>query len=242
MWNSGKLHPVFFACMFVFCACDPEVNAILPDALQSAAPTPTPLAPVFVTPSATPLPKPIFSQTPDYFKNIKGWQGSFKVGFSHEHQADKYRLTEQYQFVGDVKMLDQSTNGSFFSWPLPTNVQTLSGQMQVQNHLVDQQRPDFSIERSCRFTGNQDLDLGLVIRNGTYRLNGRLMSAEASCTQIGKDNPPGEVLPTLAFVEKMRYWEFTEPLPAKGSILSGSRTINLDEKNLVFIWELKPIK
>lgn len=242
MSNSGKLKYLLCMSLLLLCACDPEVNAILPDALQSAVPTPTPLAPVFVTPSATPLPQPVFSQTPAYFKNIKGWQGSFKVGFSHEHQADKYRLTEQYQFVGDVKMLDESTNGSFFSWPLPTNVKTLSGQMQVQNHLVDQQRPDFSIERSCRFTGSQDLDLGLLIRNGSYRLNGRLMSAEASCTQIGKDNPPAEVLPTLAFVEKMRYWEFTEPLPAKGSLLSGSRTINLDEKNLVFIWELKPIK
>lgn len=221
-------------------ACEPEAPAGAP-APDAASTSPAPAATLPPLPSSTPLPQPVFSQTPVSFKTIRGWKGTLKVSFNHLHTAANYSYREDFALSGPLEIIDQTTQGSFLSWPIPTGEKTWQAHLELSNELLDQQNPEAPIERRCRFSGLQSLDFGLSIKAGSYRLNGRFEGVQASCSQKGSDNAPSQPLPTMSLTENLRYWEFTEPLPAKGTTLSGTRVINLDDKNLVYSWELKPL-
>ena len=200
-------------------------------AVPEPAPTPTPV------PARTPVPQPVNTVTPEYFKGIHGWAGSLKVTVSHSHVAPKYSYQESYVADGVVRMLDEKTQGSFLSWPLPSLADNWQTKITAGSELKDSQNPDAVIERSCSYSGDKDMDMGLNISGGSYRLAGRLSGVSASC----RGGAPQQDLPTLALTTNQRYWEFSVPLPATGTNLVGSYTMELDGKQVNFSWDLNPL-
>ncbi|MEZ0372484.1 MAG: hypothetical protein ACAI44_25560 [Candidatus Sericytochromatia bacterium] len=213
-----------------------ELGPLEPLPSPSPSQTAVPEAPP-ATPVPTPVPSPVLKATPAYLKGISGWAGSLKVSVSHSHKAPQYEYQESYVADGVVRMIDTSTQGSFLSWPLPSQDNNWQTHVNAGSQLKDSQNPDALIERSCSFSGGLDMDLGLSITGGSYRLAGRLNGVKASC----RGGAPEQVLPTLALTSNRRYWEFNQALPAKGTNLKGSHSMELDGKQVSFSWDLNPV-
>lgn len=213
--------------------CEPMTYEPLPSpsaAAASASPSSKP------TPTPTPLPAPVFSAIPDAYKNISGWTGSLKVTLEHSHSAPNYSYQESYSADGLVSIFDSSTQGSFYRWPLPSTGESWKADITASSLLDDGQNSQNVVHQSCRYTGKFNSDVSLSLIGGSYRLTGNLGAVDANC----EGSPNQRQLPGLAIVANRRYWEFTYPLPAAGTRLSGSYSFVLDGKNLSFSWDLTP--
>lgn len=204
----------------------PSPSALAASASPSSKPAPAP----------TPLPAPVFSAIPEAYKNIAGWTGSLKVTLEHSHSAPNYSYQESYSADGLVSIFDASTQGSFYRWPVPSTGESWQADITASSLLDDGQNDQNVVHQSCRYSGKFNSDVSLSLIGGSYRLTGNLGAVTATC----EGSPNQRQLPGLAIVDNRRYWEFSYPLPATGTRLTGSHRFVLDGKNLTFSWDLAP--
>lgn len=219
----------------LLCGCEPVTDE---GPIQVPAPIPSPEPTASPIPSATPLPAPVFTAPPAGFHDILGWTGSLKVSLSHAHTAPGYQYQEDYQAEGLVSIFDRSTQGAFLNWPLPSQADGWKADLKASSTLDDRQNAAAPQQQSCQFSGRVNMDIGLSLTGGSYRLAGSLAAVETACT----GQPASRQLPSLALVDGRRYWEFSYPLPADGTHLQGSYGFVLDGKWIVFSWDLTPFR